>query len=47
MSYEPNAHKTQVAILRHLLFVPSASFAELQKTTELSSDHFNFHIKKC
>jgi ADP-ribose pyrophosphatase YjhB (NUDIX family) len=46
MSYEPNAHKTQVAILRHLLFVPSASFAELQKTTELSSDHFNFHVKK-
>jgi ADP-ribose pyrophosphatase YjhB (NUDIX family) len=46
MSYEPNAHKAQVAILRHLLFVPSAGFADLQKTTELSSDHFNFHVKK-
>lgn len=46
MSYEPDAHKAQVAILRHLLFVPSANFAELQKQTELTSDHFNFHIKK-
>lgn len=46
MSYEPNAHKTQIAILRYLLFVPAAGFAELQKATELSSDHFNFHVKK-
>lgn len=46
MSYEPNAHPAQVAILRHLLFTPHASFAELQKGTELTSDHFNFHIKK-
>ncbi|NCU37752.1 NUDIX domain-containing protein [Candidatus Saccharibacteria bacterium] len=46
MSYEPSVHSAQTAILRHLLFVPSAGFAELQKSTALSSDHFNFHIKK-
>jgi len=46
MSYEPLVHETQIAILRHLLFSPSAGFAELQKDTGLTSDHFNFHIKK-
>lgn len=46
MSYEPNAHPTQVAIMRHLLFTPQSGFADLQKTTKLTSDHFNFHIKK-
>lgn len=46
MSYEPDVHKVQTSILRALLFVPHAGFAELQKTTELTSDHFNFHIKK-
>jgi ADP-ribose pyrophosphatase YjhB (NUDIX family) len=46
MSYEPNTHTTQVTILRHLLFTPSAAFADLQKATNLTSDHFNFHIKK-
>lgn len=46
MSYEPTIHETQIAILRHLLFSPSAGFAQLQKDTELTSDHFNFHIKK-
>lgn len=46
MSYEPNAHIAQVTILRHLLFTPQAGFTELQKATELTSDHFNFHIKK-
>jgi len=46
MSYEPNAHTAQVAILRHLLFVPHESFSQLQKTTNLGSDHFNFHVKK-
>lgn len=29
-----------------LLFTPSASFATLQKTTNLTSDHFTFHLKK-
>jgi len=46
MSYEPNTHSAQAAILRHLLFTPHAGFAELQKATDLTSDHFNFHIKK-
>lgn len=46
MSYEPHAHEVQVIILRHLLFMPQAGFAELQKMTGLSSDHFSFHIKK-
>lgn len=46
MSYEPQAHETQVAILRYLLFVSGAGFAEMQKSTELSSDHFTFHLKK-
>ena len=46
MSYEPQAHDAQVEIMRRLLFTPRANFAELQKTTGLSSDHFNFHIKK-
>ena len=46
MSYEPDVHQAQSNILRALLFTQHAGFADLQKTTELSSDHFNFHIKK-
>ncbi len=46
MSYEASAHEAQMKILRHLLLSPHAGFAELQKKTELTSDHFNFHIKK-
>lgn len=46
MSYESNPHTTQITILRHLLFTPEATFAELQKNTDLTSDHFNFHVKK-
>lgn len=46
MSYEPDVHKVQTSILRALLFAPHAGFAELQKTTDLTSDHFNFHVKK-
>ena len=46
MSYESNPHSTQVSILRHLLFTPEANFAELQKDSDLTSDHFTFHIKK-
>ena len=46
MSYEPDVHKVQTTILRALLFAPHAGFAELQKTTELTSDHFTFHVKK-
>lgn len=46
MSYESNPHTTQVSILRQLLFTTEASFAELQKSSDLTSDHFTFHIKK-
>lgn len=46
MSYEANAHEVQMKILRRLLFVSSANYADIQKQTDLSSDHFNFHIKK-
>ena len=46
MSFEPDVHETQIAIIRYLLFKPDAGFAELQKATNLTSDHFNFHINK-
>ncbi|MFZ1301358.1 MAG: NUDIX domain-containing protein [Candidatus Microsaccharimonas sp.] len=46
MSYESSPHTTQINILRQLLFTTEASFAELQKDSELTSDHFTFHIKK-
>lgn len=46
MSYEAHMHTSQIAIIHHLLFTPEASFSEIQKSTGLSSDHFNFHIKK-
>lgn len=39
-------HQTQVDILKELLFVPEASFSELQKIAGLSSDHFKFHSNK-
>lgn len=44
MSLEVKIHEAQTLILRELLFLPYAGFAELQKPTGLSSDHFNFHI---
>ncbi len=46
MSYEADAHQAQMQILRKLLLSPSASFAALQKATDLTSDHFNFHLKQ-
>lgn len=46
MSYEANAHEIQMKILRDLLFAPKRSFSDLQKQTDLTSDHFAFHIKK-
>ncbi len=46
MSLEVKIHDAQTNILRELLFVQHAGYAELQKTTELTSDHFNFHISK-
>lgn len=46
MSHEVKIHDAQTAILRELLFHPAVNFAKLQKLTGMSSDHFNFHIKK-
>ncbi len=46
MSYEASAHEAQMKIMRHLLFVPRAQFSELMKTSDMTSDHFTFHLKK-
>lgn len=46
MSLEITVHPAQTQILRELLFRPQAGFAELQKPTGLSGDHFNFHIAR-
>ncbi len=46
MSLEINIHDAQMAILRELLFHPSVGFTKLQKLTDMSSDHFNFHLQK-
>jgi 8-oxo-dGTP diphosphatase len=46
MSHEITIHEVQTSILRELLFLPSAGFAELQKSTKLTSDHFTFHIQR-
>jgi 8-oxo-dGTP diphosphatase len=46
MSHEVKIHDAQTAILRELLFTPSAGFTELQKPTGLTSDHFTFHINR-
>jgi 8-oxo-dGTP diphosphatase len=46
MSHEVKIHEAQTSILRELLFLPMAGFAELQKPTGLASDHFTFHINR-
>jgi len=46
MTHEVKIHEAQTTILRELLFIPSASFSELQKKTPLESDHFKFHIAR-
>lgn len=46
MSHQVNIHDAQISILRELLFVPEARFADLQKPTGLESDHFKFHVKR-
>lgn len=46
MSLEIKVHDAQTAILRELLFHPHAGFAQMQKPTGLTSDHFNFHIAR-
>jgi 8-oxo-dGTP diphosphatase len=46
MALEVKIHEAQISILRELLFVKDAGFAELQKPTGLASDHFTFHIAR-
>lgn len=46
MSHEVKIHQAQTLILRELLFRPEAGYSELQKPTQLGSDHFNFHISR-
>lgn len=46
MTLEVKIHAAQTSILRELLFVQHAGYAQLQKPTGLSSDHFNFHIAR-
>jgi 8-oxo-dGTP diphosphatase len=46
MSHEVKVHEAQISILRELLFVKEAGYADLQKPTGLTSDHFNFHISR-
>lgn len=46
MSMEATVHEAQTKILRELLFQPHAGYAELQRPTGLTSDHFNFHIAR-
>jgi ADP-ribose pyrophosphatase YjhB (NUDIX family) len=46
MSHEVKVHEAQTSILRELLFLPEAGFAELQKPTGLASDHFMFHVNR-
>jgi len=37
-------HPTQNIILRDLLFMPEATYSQLQKSSGLESDYFKFHI---
>lgn len=46
MGLESTIHTAQTKILRELLFQLQASYADLQKPTGLTSDHFNFHISR-
>src|SRR5262245_9941028 len=46
MSIDKEMHKAHVAIIHVLLFKPDARFADLQKSSGLSSDHFNFYLKQ-
>lgn len=46
MAREAGLHPAQTKILRELLFMPTARFAELQKASGLESDHVKFHIKR-
>jgi len=44
MALEVKIHNVQTSILKDLLFVKTARFADLQKSSGLDSDYFKFHI---
>jgi len=46
MTVDKLLHPAHVAILRVLLFQPNARFAQLQKASALTSDHFSFYLKQ-
>ena len=46
MSVDKVLHPAHVAILQVLLFRKQARFAQLQKASALSSDHFTFYLKQ-
>ena len=46
VSYEADAHEAQMKMLRQLLLSEEASFSQLQKSADLTSDHATFHIKQ-
>ena len=46
MSHEVKLHTAQTNILRALLFQQEATYSNLQQLTDLTSDHFNFHISR-
>ncbi len=46
MAIDKQLHPAHVAILQVLLFKPNARFKELQKASELTSDHFSFYLKQ-
>ena len=46
MAHEVKIHDAQTSILRELLFHTQAGFAQMQKPTGLTSDHFTFHISR-
>jgi len=45
MITKPELHPVQIKILKALLFTPSARFSDLN-LSDLTSDHFNFHLKR-
>lgn len=44
--YDASAHAAQMAILRELLLANTLNYSVLSKSTGLTSDHANFHIKQ-
>lgn len=45
-SYDASGHAAQMAILRELLLADTVNFGTLNKSTGLTSDHANFHLKQ-